>query len=192
MKTIMLLLTTAVLATATSPARATSCADGERVFADVPTEHPFCQEIESLYRDGLTSGCRVLIKISCPEDTSAGDYECVEEEVRYFCPNDPLTRAAGAAFAGRRDLFAQIGPLGDVQFGDHVVGAERFRRGVYLVQFKRNIEGCSREGWAPSIGSNDVRVRVGRLHRSDDTVSVETDIAGQPADVWFNVRLHCR
>lgn len=156
-------------------AHARECVDGDRIFADVPTGHPFCEEIESLYRDGLTSGCRV-------EDDGS----------RYFCPNEAMTRGMAAVFAGRRDLFAQVDPLGDVQFGDHVVGAERVQRGVYFVQFTRVIEGCSMEGWSPDLFSFEINVRVGRLHRSGNTVSVETQIDGQSVDAWFNVRLHCR
>lgn len=29
------------------------------------------------------------------------------------------------------------------------------------------------------------------VEENDDRPLIETDIAGQPADVWFNVRLHC-
>lgn len=166
---------TAGLLAVGAPAGAKECVDGERIFTDVPFDHPFCEEIESLYRDGLTSGCRV-------ED----------DGTRYFCPNEAMTRGMAAVFTERRDLFAQVDPLGDVQFGDHVVGAERVQRGVYFVQFTRVIEGCSMEGWSPDLFSFEINVRVGRLLRSGNTVSVETQIDGQSVDAWFNVRLHCR
>jgi len=47
-----------------------ACAVGDEMFDDVPADDPFCQWIEQLARDGLTSGCGVGI----------------------YCPDSPVTR----------------------------------------------------------------------------------------------------
>lgn len=158
-------------------AGAAFCPDFEldRVFADVPANHPFCAEIESLYRDGLTQGCRV-------ED----------DGTRYFCPNKPITRAASAAFAEHRNPFARLDESGRIHISDHVVNAERFAEGHYWVQFSRNIQGCSREAWAHRLDGSLVDVRVTRLGATVDTVEVLTFLGAQPWDMGFSVRVHCR
>lgn len=145
-----------------------------RVFVDVPYEHPMCVEIESLYRDGLTRGCRV------------------EDGERHFCPDQPLTRAMGAVFAEHRDAFAQISSTGRIQIGDHVANAERVETGIYWVQFRRDIQHCSREGWSHDRTGPGVRVKVRRLSPTIDTVLVETTVNEVRTDMWFNVRIHCR
>lgn len=158
-----------------APLEARGCVDGERIFADVPFDHPFCQEIESLYRDGMTSGCRVD-----------------EDGTRYFCPDAALTRDMAAAFVEHRDPFAQISPRGKFRISDHAAYAERVQRGVYWVQFTRDIQVCSMEAWSHDRHGPAVDVRVGRLFSSVDTVSVETFVFDLPTDMWFNVRLHCQ
>lgn len=152
------------------------CIDPEHrpVFADVPATHSFCAEIESLYRDGLTDGCRV------------------EDGARYFCPGEPLTRAQAAAFSEPRDPFAQLDLTGRVWIGDHVVTAERFDKGHYWIQFSRDIQFCSREGWSHDYHGPDIDVRVKLLTGTVDVVEVFTTRHGQPIDMWFNVRLHCQ
>lgn len=158
-----------------APLEARGCVDGTRVFADVPFDHPLCEEIESLYRDGLTSGCRVD-----------------DDGTRYFCPDTALTRSMAAAFSKHRDPFAQITFGGKISIGDHVAYSERVERGVYWVQFTRDIQICSMEAWSHDRRGPAITVKVGRLFASVDTVSVETFVYGLPTDMWFNVRLHCR
>lgn len=158
-------------------AGAANCAadhEVDRVFADVPVEHPLCDEIESLYRDGLTSGCRV------------------EDGQLYFCPSDPATRAQAAAFSEPRDPFAQLDMDGRIRIGDHVVNAERFARGHYWIQFSRDIQFCSREGWTRDRTGPEARAKVRLLNGTVDVVEVETTVNDQPLDLAFNVRLHCR
>lgn len=158
-----------------SPSFARGCVDGVRIFADVPGTHPLCAEIESLYRDGLTRGCGM------DEDGNL-----------LFCPADSLTRGAAAAFTRYRDPFAQVEHNGRLAINDHVVDADRVQTGVYYVQFSRDIQFCSREGWPHNFVSDAIRVRVTRLAPTIDTVMVETTFNGSPADMTFNVRLHCR
>ncbi|MCU0291422.1 MAG: S-layer homology domain-containing protein [Thermoanaerobaculaceae bacterium] len=50
------------------------------VFADVPVEHPMACWIEQFYAEGLTSGCALI----------GGK--------RYYCPQEPMTRAQMAVF----------------------------------------------------------------------------------------------
>lgn len=195
-------LTTIIIAlalwfTACDPAEPRGCADIEhdRVFADVPFDHPFCAEIESLYRDGITSGCRTEVKsveVSCP--SGAPEDECQFEEIvtRYFCPEEPLTRAAGAAFAEHSDPFAQIDRDGRMQIGDHVVNAERFDKGHYWIQFGREVQRCSMEAWPHDREGPGVEVDVDHLSPTIDTVEVFTTVNGNPTDMWFSVRIHCR
>lgn len=148
---------------------------GERVFADVPSGHPLCMEIESLFRDGLTSGCRVD-----------------EDGARYFCPDDRLTRAQAAAFSEHRDPFAQVNRDGRVGIGDHVVTADRFDRGHYWIQFARNILDCAREAWSQDLSGPWVSVHARVLNGTVDVIEVETKLSNQPIDMEFNLRLHCR
>lgn len=176
MRTVFSTVITALLLVVGSvPVEARGCVDGVRVFADVPNTHPLCVEIESLYRDGLTTGCRVD-----------------EDGLRYFCPNEPLTRTQGTMFAEHRDPFAQLDLTGRIWIGDHVVTAERFAKGHYWIQFSRDIQKCSREGWSHDYGGPNVEVRVRRLSPTIDTVEVFTTIHGVSRDMGFNVRLHCR
>lgn len=174
MKTIITTIIILLVAAAGSPADATRCVDGVRVFADVLNAHPFCEEIESMYRDGLTSGCRV------------------ENGERYFCPDAVVTRGLAAAFVQYRDPFAQINFDGRIMINDHVVDAMRVSEGVYHVQFSRDVQFCSREGWSQDFMSDALRVRVTRLSPTIDTVKVRTTLNGSPIDLRFNVRLHCR
>lgn len=164
----------------TGPAGATRCMfegeeDNNRIFADVPASHPMCKEIESLYRDGMTNGCGV------------------EGGELYFCPDEPLTRAAGAAFAEHRDPFAQVDRDGRIRISDHVLDSGYYEQGIYWIQFTRNIApGCSMEGWSHDWRGPGVRVDVTLLWGTADTVLVETYVSGHPTDMWFNVRIHCR
>lgn len=163
-----------------APASATRCTyegpeDNTRVFADVPASHPLCVEIESLYRDGLTAGCRV-------EDDGA----------RYFCPGENLTRGMAAMFSEHRDPFAQINRDGKIEISDHVADSGRYDRGIYWVTFTRDVQFCSYEGWPHSLRGPAVTVDVSRLSPTIDTVIVETTFHGSPVDMDFNVRLHCR
>lgn len=171
-----------------SPAEARQCVpDGPRVFADVPAEHPQCAEIESLYRDGLTAGCRVEESVSAP---TGGEQEV--EIVRYFCPGKAVTRGMAAAFSEHRDPFAQIEIDGRISINDHVANAERYAKGHYWVQFTRNITHCSIEEWSENWHGPGIDVRVSRLFPTIDTVEVETSRNGFLIDMAFNVRLHCR
>lgn len=158
------------------PAEPRGCVDieRERVFADVPFDHPLCVEIESMWRDGLTTGCRI------------------EDGVRYFCPGENLTRGMAAMFTEHRDPFAQIDREGRIVIGDHVASAERYSEGVYWVQFTRDIQRCSTEGWSQDRRGPGVEVDVSRLWGTIDTVVVETTNNSFPLDLKFNVRLHCR
>lgn len=190
------IITLAALFAACDPAEPRGCADErERVFADVPADHPLCEEIESLYRDGLTNGCAsevTSIRAVCVDDTDSG--ECHTEEVvtRYFCPDDSLTRGMAAMFVEHRDPFAQLDRDGRIHIGDHVVTAERFTKGHYWIQFRRDIQRCSMEGWSHDYSGPNVEVDVDRLSPTIDTVEVFTTIHGVPRDMWFNVRIHCR
>lgn len=157
------------------PAFAVQCVDGFRVFADVPAEHPFCEEIESLYRDSLTSGCRID-----------------EDGARYFCPDEALTRGMAAAFVEHRDPFAQVTFDGKAAFGDHVADTERIALGLYRVRFTRDIQRCSMEGWPQDRLGVGVEVRVAQWFSDVDAVAVETIVNGVPKDMRFNVRIHCR
>lgn len=149
--------------------------DPPRIFADVPFDHPFCEEIESLYRDGLTSGCRVE-----------------EDGTRYFCPDQALTRGMAAAFVEHRDPFALVTFDGKISIGDHVRDAERVSLGLYRVQFTRDIQRCAMEGWSQDRFGPGVQVHVVQWFADVDAVAVETTIDGAPTDMWFNVRIHCR
>lgn len=173
MKKIGLIITAALFATPV-PSLATQCTGGPRIFADVPREHPLCKEIESLFHDGITKGCKVE-----------------EDGTRYFCPDEPLTRAQGAAFAEHRDPFAQVDVDGKTLTNNHVLRSERVEQGVYFVQFTRTVwRRCSHEGWAQDF--DDATVEVDHLFGTTDTVVVMTRLDGDPADMRFNVRLHCR
>lgn len=177
MKLFMVILAALCLS---APADARPCVtesgdDSDRVFADVPSGHPFCVEIESLWRDGLTSGCRV-------ED----------DGTRYFCPDEAITRGMASMFAEHRDPFAQIDPVGRIDIGDHVRNAERYAKGVYWVQFARDIQRCSMEAWSQDYEGPGIRVDVDRLWGTVDTVVVEATNYGIPLDTGVNVRLHCR
>lgn len=170
-----LILSIAAMLAIPMAAEPATCSDPEHtpVFVDVPSVHPFCDEVESLYRDGLTSGCRL------------------EGDARYFCPGDPATRAQAAAFAAPRDPFAQLDRDGRIWIADHVVIAERFSQGHYWIQFTRNIQFCSREGWPRDRTGDPVEVKVRLLNGTVDVVEVETTVHDQPLDLAFNVRLHC-
>lgn len=171
----VVLALTLALFCACDPAEPRGCVDGVRVFADVPNEHPFCVEIESMWRDGLTTGCRVE-----------------EDGTRYFCPGEALTRGMAAMFSEHRDPFAQLERDGKIDIGDHVVNAGRFDTGIYWVTFTRPVQFCSYEAWPHSLRGPNVRVDVSRLSPTIDTVLVETTNHGFPLDLKFNVRLHCR
>lgn len=171
-----LILSIAALLAVPVAAEAAPCSDPEHnpIFADVPSTHPLCAQIESLYRDGVTSGCGLD-----PDGT------------RYFCPTAPLTRAAGAMFADHRDPFAQLDLTGRIQIGDHVVNAGRFDTGHYWVQFSRDVQRCSLEGWPHNHAGPALKVSVRRLFPTVNVVEVETTQGAFPLDMWFNVRLHC-
>jgi hypothetical protein len=61
------------------------------IFADVPQNHPYQQEIELLYQAGYTSGCGV--------------------DPLIFCPEKPMDRAESAVFIGRGLHGAEFTPL---------------------------------------------------------------------------------
>lgn len=161
--------------TFTLSANAMVCVDGERVFADVPGEHLFCEEIESLYRDGMTTGCRAD-----------------EDGTLYFCPDEPLTRAQGAVFAEHRDPFVFSDRDGRGWIMDHARDVERFDKGHYWIQFERDIQHCSMQAWPHDREGPGVEVDVDRLSPTIDTVEVFTTVDGHPTDMWFSVRIHCR
>lgn len=68
------------------------------VFADVPTDHWAARYVEQLWADGVTAGC------------------LVEDEIRYFCPDDPVTRAQMAVFVCLARGWEPLTPSG--LFGD--------------------------------------------------------------------------
>lgn len=180
---------------ASTAAEARGCVDGERVFADVPAEHPFCEEIESLYRDGITQGCGTEVtsaRVTCEDGTDGG--ECYAEEVviRYFCPNESITRGMVAVFVQHRDPFAMVSYDGKLKIGDHVADVERLNQGLYAVRFTRDVQRCSIEAWSQYLHSSSVRVLAALAWGSVDTMEVETTVGGAPADIWFNLRLHCK
>lgn len=166
-----------MLAVGTAPAQARGCLDiqGERVFADVPYDHMFCAEIESLYRDQIVKGCGTN-----------------EDGEMLFCPNEVITRGMMAAFVEHRDPFAQVSHDGKIKIGDHVADTSWVQQGQYEVKFTRDVQFCSIEAWPHSLTGPSIRVDAAMKWGLVDTMLVDTTYNRVPVDMDFNLRLHCR
>lgn len=155
-------------------AGAETCEPGERVFADVPEDHPLCAEIEGLYRSGGTSGCRVD-----------------DDGTLYYCPDATPNRAQMAAFArGSSNPWAKVSIDGELVGGEGALNAERIQDGVYIVGFELDVTDCAvvanQRGASPRVAL------VGRLDFSGRTVMVVTyGDGGAFADSAFDIVTGC-
>jgi hypothetical protein len=144
----------------------------ESTFADVPSSHPYYDEIESLYSSGYTAGCGTDPLIYCPDET--------------------MDRAESAVFVGRGLHGADYSPEDPAQqtFADLPLGswAARWAQSLWSDEFT---SGCNAEPlaycpWEGHTRAEGAVFYLRMLHGSDfepvNASGIFTDVS---TEMWY-------